>query len=122
MAMNEEHTDMNTRSRPSADSGRKRLRWLQWALLGAFSLIALRLAQVQIVNAGNYRAMAEKQYKAKLPLLAERGRIFDRNHNLLASNLRYVSFAADPQVPPDDARAIATTFSRVFGKPKRFYL
>jgi cell division protein FtsI (penicillin-binding protein 3) len=99
-----------------------RFRIVQACVLFFFAVIALRLVQVQIVNSGTYKDIAQKQYRSQLPLPASRGMLYDRKENLIASNSMFVSFAADPKLAVEDARAIAGKFSVLFGKPKKYYL
>jgi cell division protein FtsI (penicillin-binding protein 3) len=87
-----------------------------------FLLIAARLVQIQIVDARGYQSIARKQYEQRFVLPAMRGNIYDRNANVLASNSMFVSFAGDPRMIGDKAAAVAEKFSRVFGKPKAYYL
>jgi len=98
-----------------------RLRMLRGAAFVLFGVIGLRLVQVQIIDSQRYRAVAQKQYQAKVVLPADRGIIYDRNGNVIASNSTLVSFAADPQVAVEDSRVIATKFSQLFGKPRSYY-
>ncbi|HEY5616082.1 MAG TPA: penicillin-binding transpeptidase domain-containing protein [Bacteroidota bacterium] len=101
-------------------SGRFILLKLTFAL--AFVIVALRLVQVQIVEAGKFQAIARKQYEQRFTLPAVRGNIYDRYGNVLASNTMFVSFAADPKMIGNKADAVAEKFARVFGKPKAHYL
>jgi cell division protein FtsI (penicillin-binding protein 3) len=107
------------------DTGRAlrvRMRVLELVIVGFFILVGLRLGQIQIVEANNYREMAQKQYRATIVLPAERGILYDRNGNVISSNTRYLSFAADPKLASEDARVIAAKFSRAFGKPRSYYM
>ncbi len=99
-----------------------RVRLLQSALLVVFGIVTLRLIQVQIVQSAKYRQMAQKQYQSRIDLPAARGVLYDRSRNILATNSMFVSFAADPKLAAEDARAIAESFARVFNKPKSWYL
>ena len=99
-----------------------RLRLLQIAALLFFTVVIGRLVQIQVIQFPKYRQIAQRQYQAKVLLPAARGLIYDRNGSLVASNTMNVSFAADPQIAGDDARAIATKFSKLFGKSKNYYL
>ncbi len=101
---------------------RRRLRILQAGLILFFGMVALRLLQIQVVDSGKYRNQAERQYESKIQLPATRGLLYDRNGDVIASNSMFVSFGADPKVAADDARAIAAKFSKLFGKPTKFYL
>jgi cell division protein FtsI (penicillin-binding protein 3) len=101
---------------------RRRLHIVQYGLILFFAAVCLRLVEVQIVDSGKYREYAQRQYQRKVILPATRGIIFDRDSNVIASNTMFVSFAADPKLAAEDARAIANKFSLLFGKPKKHYL
>jgi len=111
---------------PGSSSSQKglqlRLRSVQVVIMLFFLLLSLRLVQVQIVQTEKYRSMAERQYKSKIVLRAARGTLTDRNGTSIASNTMLVSFAVDPLMAGDDARAIAGTFSQLFGRPRKAYL
>jgi len=98
------------------------LRMLKYGLLAIFVVIALRLAQVQILDSAKYRQIAEQQAQDTIPLIAARGKILDRNGNILASHSLFVTLAADPKVAETCAVQIAAELSRTFGRPKEFYL
>jgi len=87
-----------------------------------FVAVALRLLNIQVLDAPKYRALARKQYEQRFVLPATRGNIYDRNGNILVSNTMFVSFAADPKIAADNADRIAERFSRVFGRSKSFYI
>jgi cell division protein FtsI (penicillin-binding protein 3) len=116
------HIPQQTEPNDPARSQRIRLRALQIGLIALFAIIGLRLIQIQVIQHEKYALMAQKQYQERLPLPAERGKLLDRNEKPIASNSMFVSFAADPKVAAADARNIAAEFSKVFGKPKEFYL
>jgi cell division protein FtsI (penicillin-binding protein 3) len=101
---------------------RRRVLILKVALLISFLFVAWRLVQVQIVEAPKFQEIARRQYEARMSLPAAKGNIYDRNGNTLVSNSMFISFAADPKILGQDARRAAEEFSRVFGKPKKFYL
>ncbi|MBI3364103.1 MAG: transpeptidase family protein [Ignavibacteriae bacterium] len=105
-----------------ARSARIRVRLLQSGILVFFAVVCLRLIQIQVVESPKFREIAQKQYQSKVILPAARGAFVDRNENTIATNSVFVSFAADPKVAVEDARAIATTFAKLFGKPKSYYL
>ncbi|HUN66032.1 MAG TPA: penicillin-binding protein [Bacteroidota bacterium] len=106
----------------TAGPERIRLRVLQIGLLVLFAVVGLRLLQIQVIQSSKYREIAQKQYREPLVLPAARGMLLDRNNVPIASNSMFISFAADPKLAADDARTIAAEFSRVFGKPRDFYL
>jgi len=106
----------------SPPCNRGRLRVFQLVIVALFIIVAGRLAQIQIIESQKYREIAQKQYQSKIILPAERGLLYDCNGNMIASNTMLVSFAADPQIAAEDARTIAGKFSRLFGKPRSYYL
>jgi cell division protein FtsI (penicillin-binding protein 3) len=109
---------------PSANAGqglRRRLKFLQIGLSVFFAVVACRLVQIQVVDAAEYKQKAMRQYQTRIDLPAARGTLTDRDGNILASNTMFVSFAADPKVAAEDARAIAAKFSSLFGKPRSYY-
>ncbi len=95
---------------------------LKIVLLLFFLVIALRLVQIQLIDAGTYREIARRQYEAKVILPAARGNLYDRNGKLLVSNTMMVSFGADPKMINGRADAIATRFAGVFESSKHSYL
>lgn len=79
------------------------------AILGLFA----RLFTLQVVKGEHYAEQARRQYESKVTLQAERGAIYDRNGNLLATNIVATSFAVDPahvQHPKELARSFAEAF------------
>jgi len=95
---------------------------LKIGLLLFFLVIALRLVQIQLLDAGKYQEIARRQYEAKVILPAARGNLYDRNGKLLVSNTMMVSFGADPKMVGSRADAIATRFARVFESSRQSYL
>lgn len=118
------NTSATTTSRPAAPApqGWRRVLVLKVALLLFFGLVALRLVQIQVIDASQYKAIAKNQYQSEVPLLASRGSIYDRNGNILVSNAVTVSFGADPTMVGDKAGILAERFARVFKRPKEDYL
>ena len=91
-------------------------------LLLFFVVVALRLVQIQVIDAAKYREKAERQYESRVDLPALRGKIVDRNQRQLVTNMMFVSFAADPKIIGDRASELAERFAQVFDKPKSQYL
>jgi cell division protein FtsI (penicillin-binding protein 3) len=122
--MNDQHHNVEPREEKTdpVRSARVRLRILQSALLLFFTVVCLRLIQVQIVENSRYCKLAQTQYQSRVELPAARGTLYDRHENVIASNSMFVSFAADPKLAADDARRIAVAFAKVFNKPKSYYL
>jgi len=81
---------------------RKKKFWKFWLLMifiniGLIIVIA-RLFQLQILNASYYKEKARRQHETKVSLSAQRGNIYDRNGNLLASSVKSYSIAVDPNL------------------------
>ena len=95
---------------------------LKVILLVLFCAVALRLVQIQVIEAKRYQEIARRQHETVAPIPAMRGRIFDRNGVLLVSNAMQVSFAADPKIAGDERGAIADRFARVFERPRDEFL
>lgn len=107
---------------PQLKDYKHRLLIVKIVFLLAFAAAASRLVQIQVLESRRYQEIARKQYEARVPLVAQRGNIYDRNGNLLVTNSDLVSFAADPTIAGEDARVIAREFSKVTGKPEREYV
>ena len=99
-----------------------RLTLVKVFFLAFFALLVARLVQVQIIDAEKYEQIARRQYETKLVLPAARGKIYDRNGNILVSNAMFVSYGADPKIVGEKALQVAEKFGRVFGKPWSHYL
>ena len=75
--------------------------WRIFAILIIFSFISIllvvRLFQVQILKHKDYESMAANIQLTKIENKANRGKIYDRNENLLATNMKSLTIALDPQ-------------------------
>ncbi len=98
-----------------------RMLLLKIALLLCFAVVAVRLVDIQVLKASRYRALAQKQYEQREPLVASRGTISDRNGNILVSNTMCMAYAADPKRLGDKCEAVAEQFARVFNRPSSLY-
>ncbi len=116
--------DDTTISAPDEREKSFRVRYMFVKLLFvlAFGAVSFRLVQIQVLEAGRYQEIARRQYEQKLALPAERGYIFDRNGNVLVSNTRFVSFAADPKIIGTRAAKVAEVFARTFGRQSSVYV
>jgi penicillin-binding protein 2 len=65
---------------------RERLEILWWVIAAAGAALGLRLAQLQILDSAEYRAMAERNASQMIYQAAPRGRIYDRQGIPLATN------------------------------------
>lgn len=70
----------------AAGGPRERLEILWWVVAAAGTALGLRLAQLQILDAAEYRAMAERNASQMIYQAAPRGRIYDREGVPLATN------------------------------------
>lgn len=79
---------------------RKTKFWKFWVIMFALTLGLLvvigRLLFIQIVNSDEYLELAAKQQQTKQEIISQRGNIYDRNGNLLASTIKSISIAVDP--------------------------
>jgi cell division protein FtsI/penicillin-binding protein 2 len=64
-------------------------------LIGFFLILAGRLAQLQLVEADQWRALATRFQEGTVTIPSPRGRIYDRNGVLLAEDVRAISVAVD---------------------------
>ena len=95
----------------SLERGLHRLRWV---LLGGaliWSLIGLRLVQVQAIDHGTYSMQARNQHQRQVPLSARRGSILDREGRELAFDVTAVSFYCRPS-QVRDPKGVADHFNR----------
>ena len=75
------------------------------------SLFGARLIQLQGVDPQSYAAMAASEGAVKVPLLAERGDIVDRNGIPLADSVKGKMVVANPQVTAEHAPELAKALS-----------
>src|SRR5579884_3586722 len=64
---------------------------VQYAIVGIFLVLIFGLWRLQVVGAENYRALAEANRIRKVPILAPRGKLFDREGRLIVDNYPSVS-------------------------------
>jgi penicillin-binding protein 2 len=84
---------------------RHRASWLVIALVLLLGAIHLRVADLEVLRGAFWRSMAENNRLRSLPIAARRGRIYDRNGLVLATNRP--SF--DLFLFPDEARHLDAT-------------
>jgi penicillin-binding protein 2 len=82
------------------------------AIVIVFTGLTVRLWDLQLVNGGHYRDLAEQNRVLRLPVEAERGTIVDRNGKVLARNLP--GFAVTV-IPVDLPRAKQAALSQSLG-------
>jgi penicillin-binding protein 2 len=64
---------------------------VQYVIVGVMVVLLSGLWRLQILGANNYRALAEQNRIRKVPILAPRGKLFDREGRLLVDNYPSVS-------------------------------
>jgi len=107
------------RRRPHRDA--RRLYALGAMLMAGLLVIGGRLVTLQLVDGDEYAEQARRQYESKVALQAERGSLYDRNGNLLATNIRSISFAVDPK-HVQNPKKLATAFAGALGESYESWL
>ena len=98
----------------SVTKARKRLFALLCAITFIFLFVILRLFYVQVIWGEQLQKKAVDQWTRNVPVLAERGKIVDRNGVLLVGNKEtYTVFVRPRSVT--DAKTVAKTLSEIFG-------
>jgi penicillin-binding protein 2 len=64
---------------------------VQYGIAGILLVLLFGLWRLQVIGAQNYRALAEQNRIRKVPILAPRGKLFDREGRLLVDNYPSVS-------------------------------
>ncbi|HTV15998.1 MAG TPA: penicillin-binding protein 2 [Acidobacteriaceae bacterium] len=82
-----------------------RLAFFQYLIAGVLAVLVFGLWRLQVVGGQNYHALAEANRIRKVPILAPRGKIFDRENRLIVDNYPSVSCflvrEQDHDVTPD---------------------
>src|SRR5258708_5618747 len=64
---------------------------VQYVIVGVMVVLLSGLWRLQILGAKDYRALAEQNRIRKVPILAPRGKLFDREGRLIVDNYPSVS-------------------------------
>lgn len=115
---------MSSASSPRSDRRApvsRRIAIVKFALLAGFAVIALRLVQVQILDADRYQTIARRQHETRVTIPSARGNIYDRNHTLLVSHTMFLSYGADPKLLGPSVTQVADRFAKVFGRSRDWY-
>lgn len=98
----------------SVTKARKRLFALLGAITFIFLFVIIRLFYVQVIWGEELQQKAVDQWTRNIPVLAERGKIVDRNGVLLVGNKEtYTVFVRPRSVT--DAKLVSRTLSKIFG-------
>ena len=93
-----------------------------YGLLGFFSFIfffiILKIFNLQLLNRAQLKTISEKQSGVILKYSADRGRVFDTNKRLLATNITSYSIWANPSLIKDKKKA-AAYIEKIVGIPKK---
>ena len=93
---------------------RKRLLAIFFAVTFLFFLIGCRLTYLQLFSAYNLTEKALDQWTRDLPITAERGRILDRNGEVLADNVTTYNLYVRPRMTENEEE-MAKTLSIILG-------
>jgi cell division protein FtsI/penicillin-binding protein 2 len=91
--------------RAEKDRTRTRTLILGFACLLWFTLLILRLVQIQVLEHGRHKQVVEKQNQLIVNILPERGGIFDRSGTILATNIPARNIAYQPEDINAETRA-----------------
>lgn len=98
----------------SVTKARKRLFALLGAITFIFLFVIIRLFYVQVIWGEELQQKAVDQWTRNIPVLAERGKIVDRNGVLLVGNKEtYTVFVRPRSVT--DAKLVSRTLAKIFG-------
>ena len=98
---------------------RRRIAALFLLATACLILLTLRLAYLQIVQANRLAALALEQRLRPVPLLAERGVIYDRSMNVLAASMSFEAVYATP-VEVEDPAAAARALAPILGREEEW--
>ncbi len=82
--------------------------------------IVIKLCYIQLWERSKYQAMARKQYILEIPLEAQRGLIYDRNHNPLVLNEPCISVGLDKRQMEGTSLQYAAKLAPVLGVSKEW--
>lgn len=91
---------------------------LQWLCLIAFSVVALRLLQIQIIQRGHYQHLATEEHLRRWELKADRGNIFIKDRSgvvPLAINSSVYNLSASPRDIEENLGDLAVDISKITG-------
>ena len=86
------------RTRSGAQLGIRRLRWTLVIFLAIVLVSIGKLVEIQVINAEEYAESGVRQRARTVDLPATRGRIYDRDGDVLATSVEAATVYADPRV------------------------
>lgn len=92
----------------------KRIYYVYLVVLAVFLIIILRVFYLQVFKSNNIGELADSLWSRNLPILADRGKITDRNGVVLADNLTTTSLVVIP-VQIKDKELVASKISEILG-------
>ncbi len=96
----------------------KKFAWLKYLLVAVCAVLGIQLINLQAVQGGKLRALAEGNRLRLQTILAPRGFIQDRNGEILAKNTASFNLAVTPvDLPEEGRREIFQSVSDKFGIP-----
>ena len=95
---------------------RLRIRLIGAVFVLAFSLVAMRAFDLQVLQEQQWDERAERQHQKVIPLTPQRGTIFDRNGEELAVSVNVDSIYAEPR-KIEDRNAAARSLARALDLP-----
>jgi cell division protein FtsI (penicillin-binding protein 3) len=117
--------------RDGADTAVRRLRWLLGIYLLVAAVVVAQLVRVQVVDAPGYADLSASQRARIIELPGERGRIYDREGDVLATTVQAATVYADPRAfrpaqrpdglvapPAADAAAVADQLAPLLGRDR----
>lgn len=90
---------------------RLRIYWL--IMVGIFSILVMRLAMLQLVQASDYRMLSEKNHVRIIPIRAPRGEILDRQGIVLAKNKQVFSVSISWMPGQVDQTGVVNTLANI---------
>jgi cell division protein FtsI (penicillin-binding protein 3) len=115
--------------RDGADTAVRRLRWLLGIYLLVAAVVVAQLVRVQVVDTPGYADLSASQRARIIELPGERGRIYDREGDVLATTVQAATVYADPRAfrpaerpdglvapPAADAAAVADQLAPLLGR------
>lgn len=103
----------HTRSFVGTALEKKYIRILFWFMMGGLCIILGRVFFLQIIKGGYYQSLAEKNRIRLLPIIAERGIIYDRFNKELVENVPNFFLTIIPQALPKNKKDRDAIIERV---------